>query len=112
MAERLRETIRYVSGMNRTSFTTKGITVSSAGTAVQGPNVEIPDGYSVVIKARDANTGDIKVAESQAKAQSATRDDYFVIKAGQAISLAIDNLNRVWVNSTVNGEGVDCIVEQ
>lgn len=86
-------------------------TVSSAGTAeVLGSSQAIPSGYALVIKALKANTGKVHIADSAAEAQ--TDASAYELGAGEAVTLNIDNVNRIYVDANVSGEGVTYIVEK
>ena len=96
---------------NRTSFVTGFITVTTAGTPVQGPDLAIAPGKAVVIAYHPSNTGLIGIGNSSANANLSTGTPFILSGAGQAISLMVDNLNRIWVDASVNGEKVMYIVE-
>lgn len=75
--------------------------------------VPVSDGVGVLIKAADANTGTITVGSTSAKALN-TNADYFShnkLAAGQSINLEIKNLNSVWLDSTISGDGVEVVFE-
>lgn len=93
---------------NRTSFTAFQKTVASAGTPEQlHASLAIPDGYSLVIKAMNANTGKIKIGATSTAFGTAC----FQLEKDQSITLRITNANLVYIDATVNGEGVECLVE-
>lgn len=95
---------------NKKSFDTFRKTVAVNGTAEQlHSDLPIPDGFQLIVKALDGNTGDIELANSQEKAQGS---EVFILDAGQSIGLSITNANLVWIDATVNGEGVVCYVER
>ena len=95
---------------NRSFFETFRKTVAIAGTAEKlHSELPIPDGFQLVIKALDNNTGDIEIGNSQTSAQSANA---FILDAGQSIGMKITNANLVWIDVSVSGEGVVCSVEQ
>lgn len=94
---------------NKAFFETFRITVAAAGTARKLPDIAIPDGFQLIVKADDANTGNMEIGPTQAIAQST---DAFVLDAGQSIGLKIQNCNQCWVDATVNGESVFCYVER
>ena len=73
-------------------------TVTTAGTQVQLPAQACK---AVSIAARPANTGNIFLGDSTV--DSATGR---ILQPGDAVDLAIDNLNRLYIDSAVNGEGV------
>ncbi len=94
---------------NKQSLKTFRKTVTTPGTAEQLPNVEVPDGMLLVVKALDANTGDIEVGETQAIAQGASA---FILRPGEALEFAVINANLIWIDTTVAGGGVSGIVEK
>jgi len=96
---------------NRTSFVTGFITVTTAGTPVQGPDLAVAPGKAVVIAYHPSNTGLIGIGNSSANANLSTGTPFILSGAGQAVSLMVDNLNRIWVDASVNGEKVMYIVE-
>jgi len=76
--------------------------------------IQVPDGVKVVIKAEDDNTGNITVAENAAKALNSNLAyfSHYTLSKGQSIELYIKNLNRIWLDATVNGDGVLVIFEK
>ena len=94
---------------NRTSFVTGQKDVTTAGTAEQLPDVEIPNGFAVVIKAKSTNTGRIYIGNSKANAED--HSVAFSLGANEWVELKITNLNLVWIDADVDGEGVEYIVE-
>jgi hypothetical protein len=65
----------------------------------------------VVIAYHPSNTGLIGIGNSSDNANLATGTPFILSGAGQAISLMVDNLNRIWVDASVSGEKVMYIVE-
>jgi hypothetical protein len=76
-------------------------TVTTAGTAVQ--LAASATAKSVVVQALLTNTGNICVGGTAVKASTPTAP---LLEAGQTISVDIDDIGAVWIDSTVNGEGV------
>ncbi len=76
--------------------------VAAAGTRVQLDSVACK---SAIIKALPANTGKVYVGDSTVAAANG-----FPLSAGEGFALAIDNLNRLYIDADVNGEGVAYIV--
>jgi len=73
-------------------------TVTTAGTQVQlGTNTC----KSVSVKALASNTGVIYVGKSDVSST-----DGYELATGESVDIAIDNTNRIWIDSSVNGEGV------
>lgn len=84
------------------SITANIATVTTAGTAVQLPN--IPCRKIVIIGLR-GNTGYIYVGGS-----NVTSSVYGVdLGARDSITIEVSNANLLYINSTVNGEGVSYI---
>jgi len=89
-------------------------TVTTAGTAERlSMDQEVPAGFAVTIMGKPANVGSIYVARSKTIAEdaSATSQRFDALEADLAVSLKVSNLNCIWINSSVNGEGVSWIVE-
>lgn len=96
---------------NRLEIQTGQKNVAVAGVAEQlGGGTPIPDGYSITIKAKASNTGTIRLGGTQAAAQSTTLS--FTLGADQAVSLAVKYLNEIWLDATVNGDGVEWLSEK
>lgn len=73
-------------------------TVTTAGARVQ---LQTQACLGVTVKAKSANTGLIYVGDS-----GVTSANGHILAAGDAVSLAIDNVNRLWIDASVDGEGV------
>ncbi len=100
---------RSIETANKSVIKTGQKTVAIASTAEQFPAQAIPTGYSVVIKGLDANTNKVHVAKSAADAQ--VDANAYELGAGQFLILKITNLNLLWLNANVNGQGVTFAVE-
>lgn len=82
----------------QTNVTTAGTQVALAGsTAIK----------SVTVKAKHANTGWIYVGDLNVDSTTG-----FVLDAGETISLDVDNLADVFIDSSVNAEGVSYLALQ
>ena len=77
-------------------------TVAVAGTRVQLPTAA---GVAASIKALPSNTGNIFLGDAAVASANG-----HVLAAGDAVNVAIDNLNRFWIDAAVNGEGVSHLV--
>ena len=84
--------------------------VLTAGTAVQMPSVLVPYDKEVVIRALRTNTGIIYVAPSKSDAEGHTSS--YSLAPGEVVGYKIQNLNQIWVDASVSGEGVVWTVEQ
>ena len=84
--------------------------VTTAGTPVNPPATAINSGIPIVIKAKRANTGDISIGNSSVNALN-TAPNRFRLAANEAVSVRVANLNEIWLDTTVNGEGVEILYE-
>lgn len=82
-----------------------------AGAGSTVASVTIPDSFYVTIVAKPGNTGTIYLGKTKADCESAT-GRFDGLAAGLAHALRINNANLVWVDASVNGEGVSWSVEQ
>jgi len=75
---------------------------------------KVEDGVGVVVKAKHANTGAITIASTSALAlnTNSNYDSNFSLYADQSFSLQVKNLNQIWMDATVSGEGVEIIFER
>lgn len=92
---------------NMTKFRVGSQAISAATTAEQLPGLSIPNGLSIVIKARDTNTNYIYIGHSKATAEA----HHFELAPGESVEIFTDNLNDVWIDVTVNGEYVEWLTE-
>ena len=99
-----------------TLVSTSELTTEVAGAAVTLDTlhgIKVEDGVGVVIKAKYANTGVITIGSTRVKAEN-TNTNYFSnhrLSAGQTVTLQVRNLNSIWLDSTVSGEGVEVLFE-
>jgi hypothetical protein len=85
--------------------------VTTSGTPVQLTNfaVDTVNGETLVVKAKATNTGIITVGYSSATALN-SGSGHFKLAAGEAIEIAVDYSQQVWIDATVSGEGVEGII--
>lgn len=79
-------------------------TVTTAGTPVQLSSTSVPCKL-VVIQARTTNTGLIAVGASGVSA-NASSGTGVVLNAGDSFEIQVTDLNKVYIDSTANGESV------
>ena len=84
--------------------------VTVSGTPEQLTAYPIPDGVSVTVKAKSANTGAITVGGTSAQALN-TGSSSFLLQPGQGISYQVSNTNLIWIDAAVTGEGVEVTTE-
>jgi len=89
------------------------LTAEAAGdtvTIASRDGIKIADGIEVQIKAKEANTGDITLGGSSAQALN-SGINFFRLTPGSAKGLYVQNLNKVWFDATVTGDGVEVMFE-
>lgn len=94
---------------NRSNFATNQKTVTTPGTAVQLQTQAIPDGFTVFVRALFGNTGKIWVGDSQANAQNHAVAE--PLEGGAFNTIALTNVNEIWIDADVASEGVSWLVE-
>lgn len=93
---------------SRAKFAVNDVTVASAGTAVQLPDIPVGNACELVVKAKRTNKGAIKIGESEEQAEAGK----FTLEPGEAVKLRISNANKGFVDAEVSGDKVELIVEQ
>jgi len=88
------------------------LTTEAAGATVKivAPKT-VPDGVGVSVKAKNANTGIIHIGYSSETALN-TAGASFTLDNNESIGLQVENINNVWLDATVSGEGVEVIYEK
>jgi len=86
--------------IDTTTVSSGVITVTTAGTAVQGGDVALTNG--VFIRALSTNTGLGYVGNDGAGDVSSTTG--FEMASGQTIVVQVDNLKQLWFDTAVSGE--------
>lgn len=81
-----------------TTYGSGQATVTTAGTQVQLGSNECK---SVTIKAKITNTGNIFVGDLNVDSSTG-----FILSAGESLSLDISNTDKLWIDSSVNAEGI------
>ena len=76
----------------------KDVTISGTAEALAGSTACI----RAVIRAKDANTGKVYVGNSSVSSSNTG----IVLSAGDAYEMELDNLNKIYIDSDTNGEGV------
>ena len=84
------------------------ITVTTAGTEVQGPNVSISSaaessrGGGVMVRALAGNTGKVYVGNDGSNAISSTTG--YELSPGDQVFLDVANLNELWFDAATSGD--------
>lgn len=109
LADRLDALIAGLVG-NLPTFATGQKDVTTAGEPEQLDDWPIPDGFKLTVIARTGNTGYIYLGKSKADCANNKRR-FDGLEAGVAHSLRVKNASAVWVDASVDGEGVSWSVE-
>ena len=94
--------VSVTGSITETTPTTGGsaqATVTTAGTEVQ---LATNSCLSITIKAKSTNTGLIFVGFDNTVSSTTG----FILSAGEPVSYAISNTNKIWIDSSVNAEGI------
>lgn len=100
-----------VAGTSATAFATNQKNVAVSGTPEQLQTQTVQDGFQVVVKAKTTNTDLVYVGASALIANKASGTN-FTLSAGSGVGIACDNVNDIWIDVAVSGEGVEWLVEQ
>ncbi len=84
--------------------------VTTHGTPVQLSASTQVTGLHLVVKAKSANTGSITLGNTSAHALN-TGTSCFRLQANESVTLHLHNLSEIWIDSTVDGEGVEVLYE-
>lgn len=95
---------------NKPTFATGQKDVVTAGEPEQLDDWLIPNGFKLTVIARTANNGYIYLGKNKGDCANSKRR-FDGLEAGVAISLRVKNASAVWVDASVDGEGVSWIVE-
>jgi hypothetical protein len=87
-----------------TVFSIEEVNASEGGTN-QSAGVIVPEGVKILIKAFDSNTGVVTVGYSSATALNTTTYNYRLLNL-EAITLQVDNINKIWIDSTASSDKV------
>jgi hypothetical protein len=75
------------------------VTVTTAGTSIQCPDIELSNG--AYIKGLGDNTGKMYVWNATGDGRTG-----FELSAGETIPVQVANLNMIWIDASVGGEKV------
>lgn len=105
-------TINTVAAGTITLLSRNDLATEAAGATVKivAPKT-VPDGVAVTVKAMYSNAGTIRVADSSAKALNTTTGG-FGLRNNESVGLQVENINNIWLDATVTGEGVEVIFEK
>jgi hypothetical protein len=81
-------------------------TVAIVGNAEQLGNQEIPEGSSVLIAPLPTNTGNVGINDSAGGASLALGTPFILPVSAQRVPVEVRNLNQIWVDAAIAGQGV------
>lgn len=93
---------------NRSSITTGEKTITIAGIAEQLPDVEVPEGFAVSVIAKYDNTDRVFYGGTKDEAEAHTAN----LDVEDYETFYVTNLNKIWIDVVVDGEGIDYKVVQ
>lgn len=101
-----------MSGANRRNFSTVAAgqdSVATAGTAEQlngGTSLPVPQGSTLTIRANSGLTGSMYVGDSTVSSSTG-----YILAGGETVTLAVDDVAEVWIDTDSGGQGVSWVVE-
>ena len=103
------EPIRYEDAQVETLI--RRVRVTTAGTALQGPGIDVPKGFTTVIRMRrHSGTPNGYIALSE-HAVSST-DTRIEMRDNDSVSINVSNWSKLWFDADSNTTDIDLIVEQ
>jgi len=96
-------------GVNLNDFNTGQTLIPDPGTAVQLPNIPIPDDILLVIKALPGNAGRVYIGHTAVDAQTPALA--YSLGINEHVELKVTNANLVYLDAAIANNGVEIIVE-
>lgn len=87
------------------SIIARRVTVTTAGTPVQGSDINVPAGIPVIVRAHPQNQGNIYVASTSADALSSSSNNV-PLAPDQAVSFLVGNFDALWFDADQNTDKV------
>lgn len=94
---------------NRASLATGNKTVAVAGTGEQFAALPIPDGFGVVLKALNSNTGPVHIADTKAKSE--VDANAYELQPDEFVIIEIDDMDKLFIDANISGNGVTFAIE-
>ena len=85
------------------------VPVATPGTPVQGPEITIPDGVALLVKARNENTNRIYYQRTSESVLNSNQR--FSLDPGESVSYFVTTASLFWFDAVTAGEGVEISVE-
>jgi hypothetical protein len=96
---------------NKSALTQSDQDCAAAGTADQFTAGVIPNGITLLLKAKTTNTDKVFIGKSEDIAEGKEALGAYPLAPGEVYTLKISNLDLLWIDSVVNGEGVTITYE-
>jgi hypothetical protein len=104
--------IRQISGEDTTTsqaFWTSQQSITTASTPEQLPNKSLNPGVIAVVKAKLDNTSAVHIGYDNTSSQWTGSNSLTLIN-GQSEAFGVDNFNRLYINSSNSGDGVELYI--
>lgn len=95
---------------NQGQFRCLVIPVLQSSTPVNLPDVPIPDGVEIALRASITN-GNARIFVSDSAINVLDSLNRGTLASGESIGLRLTNLNLIWIGSSANNRSVEIIVE-
>ena len=102
--------IVIVTTNNRSSFKARIVNAPTTGSRL--PNISIPDGFALSVRAHVDNTGQVFIANSLTNATTPGVPGHRItLNAGDVLKIFLTNANIIFVAGSVADQNVDMVVE-
>ena len=96
---------------NQTAFQVQSITVTTAGTPVQGPSLAVPNTVAVAVQNPSTNPNNTVLYIANSSANALLAASRMELKRGESIALYISNVDLIWLDSNNSGAIAKILVE-
>ena len=96
---------------NQTAFQVQTVTVTTAGTPVQGPSIPVPNTVAVALQNPSTNSNNTVLYVANSSANALLAANRIELKRGESVALYISNTDLIWINSNNNGATAKLLVE-
>ena len=103
------EPIRYEDAQVETLI--RRVRVTTAGTALQGPGIDVPKGFTTVVRMR-RHTGTPNGYIALSEHAVSSTDTRIEMRDNDSISINVSNWSKIWFDADTNTTDFELIVEQ
>jgi len=93
---------RFVMADGQPAIASQTVTIAATGVSQALPSQFVPDGASVIVRAKSANAATVRIGK--------TADENFTLAAGEGVVLAVTDTRAISVVGTA-GDGVEILSE-